>query len=59
MWPKNLFAKNKKRPETLKEMLDAGLLTKEEFLRFKITKQQMDLDKTKKELLDFLKKQKK
>lgn len=58
MWLK-IFSRNKKRPETLKEMLKAGLLTEEEFLRFKITKQQMALDKTKKKLLDFLKKQKK
>lgn len=58
-WLRRVFNQGKKQPKNLKEMLDAGLLTREEFLRFKITRQQMDLDKTKKELLKFLKKHKK
>lgn len=59
MWLKKFLNKNKKQPKNLKEMLDAGLLTKEEFLRFRITKQQALLEKSKKELLEFLKKGKK
>lgn len=59
MWLKNIFRKNKKNPKTLKEMFEAGLFSHEEFLRFTITQQQVALEKTKKELLNFLKKQKK
>jgi len=59
MWPENIFKKSKKYPKTLKEMFDAGMFSREEFLRFTITQQQVALDKTKKKLLDFLKKKKK
>lgn len=59
MWLKNFLNKNKKQPKTLKEMFDAGFFSHEEFLRFTITQQQVALDKTKKELLEFLKKGKK
>lgn len=58
-WLKGVFSQNKKKPKNLKEMLDAGLLTEEEFLRFRITKQQALLEKSKRELLDFLKKHRK
>lgn len=52
-----LFGK-KKKPETLEEMLKAGLISKEEFLRFTIVQKQSSLDKAKKELLKFLKRKK-
>ena len=55
---KKIFGKNKKRPENLKEMLDAGLISKEEFFRFTIVQKQASLDIAKKELLAFLKKKK-
>ena len=58
MWLNKMFGKNKKRPETLKEMLDAGLISKEEFFRFTIVQKQASLDIAKKELLAFLKKKK-
>lgn len=57
-WLKRTFSQNKK-PKNLKEFYEAGLLSKEEFLRFKITKQQMALDVSKRKLLNFLKKGKK
>lgn len=59
MWLNKLLSKNKKYPKTLKEMFDAGMFSHEEFLRFTITQQQVALEKTKKELLNFLKKTKK
>jgi len=52
------FNKNKKRPETLKEMFKAKLISEEEFFRFTIVQKQASLDKAKKELLAFLKKKK-
>ena len=57
-WLKGFFGQ-KKKPKNLEGLLKSGLLSKEEFLRFKITRQQMILDKAKKELLKFLKKGKK
>lgn len=56
---KNFIFKSKKKPRNLKEMFDAGFLSKEEFLRFNITQQQAVLEKAKKELAKFLKKGKK
>lgn len=58
MWLDKIFNKKKKRPENLKEWLDKGLISKEEFLRFTIVQKQSTLDKAKKELLEFLKKKK-
>lgn len=56
---KKIIGKNKKLPETLEEMHKAGMFSHEEFLRFTITQKQVSLDKSKKKLLDFLKKRKK
>lgn len=56
---KKFFFGNKKQPKNLKEMFDAGFLSKEEFLRFGVTQQQAILEKAKKELAKFLKKGKK
>jgi len=53
-----MWNKKKKKPETLKEMFGAGLLSKEEFLRFTVVQKQSSLDKAKKELLTYLKKKK-
>ncbi len=58
MWLDKIFGKNKKRPETLKEMFKAKLISEEEFFRFTIVQKQASLDKAKKELLAFLKKKK-
>lgn len=51
--------KEKKKPETLKEMFDAGLFSEKEFLRFNITQKEIGLEKAKRELAEFLKKKKK
>jgi hypothetical protein len=51
--------KKKEKPKTLREMFKVGLLSNEEFLRFTITQKQVSLTKSKKELLEFLKKRKK
>lgn len=59
MWLNKVFGRNKKRPETLKEMFESKLISEEEFFRFTIVQKQASLDKAKKALLDFLKKQKK
>lgn len=53
---KNLFNKKEKKPGNLKELWKANFLSEEQFLRFSITQKQSDLDKSKKALLDFLKK---
>jgi len=46
-------------PQTLEQMFKSALLSREEFLRFKIIQKEMSLRKAKKELADFLKKSRK
>lgn len=55
-WLRSLIGK-KKKPETLKERFDAGLLSREEFLRLKTARYQWLYMKTKKDLAILLKKQ--
>lgn len=49
----------KEGPKTLEQMFKSALLSKEEFLRFKIIQKEMSLRKAKLELARFLKKGKK
>lgn len=51
--------RQKKNPKTLKEMFNQGMLSREEFLRFKITQTEIKLTKEKQGLAEFLKKRKK
>jgi len=57
-WLKNMFSKKTNKPKNLKEFLDRGFISKEEFFRFSVIQRQVALDKAKKELLTYLKKKK-